>query len=235
MKKTLLILTIIAGAVSSYAQGFIVFNNLGNTRISTNAVVGGAGVGRISANDGTTANTFYFALFVSTGQNGTVGGSAGPVVGTNGTYAFNASGWAFDNPSSTAGYLGAAYGTNNGTAGQFQSTVADNNNSQQTLLASSANQTFTVIGWSANIGTTVAAVQSYLANPTFNGFVGESAVSGVITPSTGGTSATSTLFGTVAPFIPGFTLGLVTPVPEPGTMALAALSGASLLLFRRRK
>jgi len=27
----------------------------------------------------------------------------------------------------------------------------------------------------------------------------------------------------------------VAPTPEPGTMALAALGGASLLLFRRRK
>jgi len=32
-----------------------------------------------------------------------------------------------------------------------------------------------------------------------------------------------------------FTFSNVQAVPEPGTMALAALGGASLVLFRRRK
>jgi hypothetical protein len=235
MKKTLITLAVAIAAISSYAQGFVLFQNAGNTRVSTNSVVGGAGTGRISANDGTVANTFYFALFISTSQSATVGGSSNGVVGASGTYAFNAAGWAFDNPSATAGYVGPAYGTNNAAAGQFQSTVADPNNSLQTLLASSAAQTFTIIGWSANIGNSIAALQSYLANPTFNAFVGESAVSGATAPSTGGASPTVAITGTTYPAIPGFTLGLVTPVPEPGTMALAALSGASLLLFRRRK
>jgi hypothetical protein len=41
--------------------------------------------------------------------------------------------------------------------------------------------------------------------------------------------------GAASPNIPGFTLGLVTVVPEPGTLALAAIGGASLLALRRKK
>ena len=47
------------------------------------------------------------------------------------------------------------------------------------------------------------------------------------------------LFGTTASAqgtpVGGFQLVEVSTVPEPGTLALAALGGASLLLFRRKK
>ena len=232
MKKIILTLALAGSALySSHAQGWVLFNNGTTTKVQTNSVVGGVATGNTVANDGTTAGTYYYALFYSLTSN-SVAGSAAAVVGTNGTYAFNATGWTFASPS-----FGADYATNTTSVGRFNSTVADPLNNNGTQVPSGAAQYFTVIGWSANIGSTWSAVQSYLANPTFIGWVGESIVSGQITPGTGGVSTPPAIFGTGAGFITGFTLGEVTAaaVPEPGTLALAALGGASLLLFRRRK
>jgi hypothetical protein len=224
MKKTIIALSLLAAVVSSQGQGYVLFQNAGNARVSTNGVA----TGRIAANDGTVANTFYFALFTSTAQNTTVGSSSAAISGTNGTYAFNASGWTF---------APNAIGTNT-IAGQFTSTVADPNNSLQTQIPSGAAQTFVILGWSANIGSTLSALTTWYnnGNPATSGFIGESAVSGVITPSVGGVSLTAPITGTTTGLIPGFTLGqVIAPTPEPATLALAGLSGASLLLFRRRK
>jgi len=232
MKKTLLTLAIVASAAAAYAQGFVYFSNSGNTHVSTNSAVGGAAAGTLAANAGTVGTTYYFALFISS----TAPGATAAISGTSAsTYAFqNGSGWTFDNPSSTAGYLGAAYATNNGTAGQFTATDQDPANSSQTLLASGAAQYFVVVGWSANIGSTLTALASYLADPTVTGWVGQSAASGSILPGTPSGSEVAVM-GKNAPGIPGFTLGEVVPTPEPATMALAAIGGASLLLFRRKK
>lgn len=123
MKKTLAIVGALGLlAASVQAQGWVTFQagSSAATRISTNAVVGGAAAGLTAANDGTVAGTYYYALFYSTSQT-TVGGvQSGSVSGTNGTYAFNAAGWSF---ASTA--FGADYATNTGSAGRFNSMVAD--------------------------------------------------------------------------------------------------------------
>lgn len=230
MKKTLLIAAAtVALAVSTQAQGYVLFQNAGNTRISTNSVVGGAGTGRIQATDGTVANEYYFALLSSTAQNTTENGVSTAQNGAAGLYAFNAAGWSA-NP--------AAIGTNS-IAGQFASIGADPNNSGQTALTSGAAQTFVIIGWSANIGSTLSALQTWYngGNPLTAGYIGESAVSGVITPSAGGVSLAQAVMGTSSPLIPGFTLGLVSvaTTPEPGTIALAGLGGLALLGLRRKK
>jgi hypothetical protein len=234
MKKTLAILGMFGLIVAStYAQGWVIFQagSSAATRISTNSVVGGAATGLSAANDGTIAGTFYYALFYSTNQT-TVGGTqTSAISGTNGVYAFNASGWAF---ASTA--FGGAYATNTPSAGRFNSTVADPANSGGTGVPNGAAQQFLVIGWSANIGSTWLAVQSYLTGgSSLVGWVGQSAVSGAITPGSGGLSTPAGLFGGAAPSLQGFILGEVSPIPEPGTLALAALGGASLLMFRRKK
>jgi hypothetical protein len=227
MKKTLLTLAVVAAAVASQAQGFVSFSDSGNSRISTNSAVGGAQTGRIAANAGTTATTYYFALFVSS----TAPSATAAISGTSAsTYAFqNGSGWTFDNPTTTAGYIGPAYGTNGPTAGQFNSSVQDANNTSQTLLASGAAQYFVVVGWSGNIGSTLAALQAWYNNGSpvgVTGWVGQSAASGQLTPSAGGSAAALTLFGTNPGLIPGFGLGEAVPTPEPATMALAAIGGA---------
>ena len=233
MKKLIVTIALLSSAYcSSYAQGWVFFNNGTTTKVSTNSVVNGAATGTTFANAGTTATTYYYALFYSLTSN-SVAGSTSAVVGTNGTYAFNATGWSF---ASTA--FGSDYATNTTSTGRFNTEVADPANSQGTGIPSGAAQYFTVIGWSANIGNTWGNVQSYLANPGFNGWVGQSIVSGLITPGTGGLSSPPSIFGTATGLITGFTLGEVlgvSAVPEPGTLALAALGGASLLLFRRRK
>jgi len=229
MKKVILALALASGVISSaQAQGWVFFNNANNTRVSTNQVVGGAATGNMSATSGSTL--YYFALFSSTSSQ-LVGGVTNRFSGTSGTYAFSDGNWSFNNPS-----FGPDYGTN-GALGLFNSTAQDPAQSAGTQVTSGASQSFVIIGWSANIGSTLAALQSWYANPTFNGWIGESATSAFITP--GASSASLgfpvNIMGTSGGLIPGFTLGLVTPVPEPSTMALAGLGGLSMLLFRRRK
>jgi hypothetical protein len=223
MKKLIIAIGLITVAVvSSHAQGTVVFGNGNTTRVSTNSVVGGAGTAFVAAN---ATQGFYYALFATTTLTSSTASAA---VGTQGVYAFNSGGsWAF----------AGVYGTNS-AAGRLapSSPNADGSASASNIVPGAAGF-FTVIGWSANIGTTWQAVQAYLLNPTVAGWVGQSVVSGSLNTGISGSTPAIGLWGAAAPNIQGFTLGLVTPVapvPEPGTMALAALGGASLLLFRRK-
>jgi hypothetical protein len=226
MKKlivTIGILTTVAVA-SSYAQGTVVFGNATTTKISTNSGPSGVtGVGLVAPNS---TQAFYYALFYSTTQT-TVAGSTAGVIGLNGgTYAFNATGWSDGNAN--------GYSTNAG-AGRLQNSNPNTDGSYSvTGVAGGASADFVIIGWSANIGSTVTALQQYLAAPTQNGWVGESAVGGPLTTGILGSTPAIGLFGASSPNIPGFVLGEVV-VPEPGTLALCALGGASMLLFRRKK
>jgi hypothetical protein len=107
-----------------------------------------------------------------------------------------------------------------------------------------------VVGWSANLGTTFAGVGGVLSElqnwggsfaQLQNAYFGESYVGqGVLSTS----SASGTTIYAPAQTVGGFisnpssspmVLNSLQAVPEPGTMALAALGGASLLLFRRKK
>jgi hypothetical protein len=135
--------------------------------------------------------------------------------------------------------------TNSNTAGR--ATVISGNTGVTTPVGWNSGTTnyIMLVGWSANLGTTWSAASAALNSPTTLGnltttaYFGESTV-GFITPLATGTSVGSALFGTAAtaqgtPINSLLTPLYVIPVPEPGTMALAALGGASLLLFRRRK
>ena len=104
-----------------------------------------------------------------------------------------------------------------------------------------------LVGWSANLGTSWSAAQTALNTPatlaalTTPAYFGISAVGAITTLSTL-TSPGANVFGAATaqgtPINGSLNTQLylvpTTPVPEPGTMALAALGGASLLLFRRR-
>ena len=233
MKKLIAIMSIVAGVTSICgAQGYVFFVNsaAAATHISTNSAVGGIATGQTTAYT-SLANAYYYALFSSAAAT-TVGGTTGGALGTNGVYAFN------DSANWTAVGVNGGYATNY-TLGRMQPAGPLNADSSTSIANPSAGGTaqFLVIGWSGNIGTTWQNVQSYLANPTVVGWVGESLVSGVQTLGNGGSIAPSNVFGSAAPFIGGFTMGQVAPsvVPEPGTLALAALGGASLLMFRRKK
>jgi len=227
MKKVIAIAAVIAGLTySSSAQGLVNFaNNSGaGSKISTNSVVGGGQNGLATIYSGT--DLYYYALFSSASAT-TVNGSSSAIVGNTGaTYVFNDSNWAFD-----------GYATNGATrAGQVvgAASLVLPSSGVGSIAGGAAGQ-FVIVGWSANIGTTWNSVQSYLANVTSTGWVGESVVSGAITTGNGAGVSTPLIMGSASPFVTGFVLGeVVTSAPEPGTMALAALGGASLLLFRRR-
>jgi hypothetical protein len=104
--------------------------------------------------------------------------------------------------------------------------------------AAGTSGSYIIVGWSATLGITWSTVSSELADdwdnvtdPTKNYFFGVSTI-GTGTP-TASPSPADNLWNAGAP---GFALALYEiPVPEPGTLALAAFGGASLLLFRRRK
>ncbi len=220
MKKTLLTLAaVLIVSVAAQAQGLVGFYNsaAAGSKISTNSVLNGASTGLTAASGG----LYYYALFYSTTQT-TVGGSAAAVLGA-GTYALNASGWTFSGD----------YATNTATAGRVNGQQNADQSSTVTGLAGGGSADFVVIGWSANIGSTIAALQAYLANPGFVGWVGESAVSPSITVGDGVNVPTPTILS-ASGAVTGFTLGIV-PVPEPTTMALGALGALSLLGLRRRK
>jgi len=233
MKKTLVTLVLAVAAISSsYAQGWVLFNDTTTTKISTNSVTTAtAGTATQLTFAAGASTSYYYALFSSTSTQ-LIGGVTNAVIGANGTYAFNDGNWYFNNPG-----FGPDYGTNTLTAGRFNTTVSDPANSQGTQVTSGASQSFVVIGWSSNIGNTVAALMNWYNTAGhfgIDGWVGESSTSAFMAPGTGGVNPVPGLFGAGGGLIQGFTLGAVI-APEPSTIALAGLGGLSLLLFRRRK
>ena len=100
-----------------------------------------------------------------------------------------------------------------------------------------------MLGWSANMGSTWGAVSNLLNHPESDltigsEFIGASAT-GYIAP--GNANPGSILFANaptatgLAISSPNTQLFLYVPIPEPGTLALASLGGAVVLMLRRRK
>jgi hypothetical protein len=215
MKK--LLLTAIAASVAAvtYGQGTIFIYNYDNT-----GVANGAG--------GTTANPTYSAAVTSNGlifttdttaQAGTLGGTAGStLIGQDFSWALYGGATASSSALTlVASETGSDTAGDNINWGQFQGLA----------------QTYTVAGTTASStvylelyvweGTTFT---TYAAAAAGGDFVGDSGV--FANASGGGPNAPSALTG-----LPDMNLAVV--VPEPGTLALAALGGASLLMFRRKK
>ncbi len=223
MKKALIVATIVAGAYGASAQGLVNFNNSASatTKISVNSAVGGAATGLTAA----VAGSYYFALFESTTAT-TVSGSSAAVLPNStsaGSYAFSDSNWTYVTTISNLATAGRTAGS--------ASTVING-------VGGGSTAQFVVIGWSANIGTTLSSLQSFLAAPALiggsYGLAGESAVTGALKLGDGALITSPAIFG-LAPSTPGFVLGQVNPVPEPSSIALAALGGLSLLGLRRKK
>jgi len=232
MKKTILTVAVLGAVASSaFAQGFAYFaaGAANSTKISTNSVINGGAAGRTAGD-----NTYYYALFASSSQT-SVSGNALAFSGTNNTYVFNAAGWTFVGMGANTGATTGA-GTSAATSQTLNggSLYADNSLGVPGIAGGAA-ANVVAIGWSANIGSTLAAVEAWYANPTVLGWIGESRVGVGLTLGDNGLNSTPNVFGTATTQFNAFTLGEVAAVPEPGTIALAALGGASLLMFRRKK
>jgi len=213
MKKILTIAALMGAASLSFGQGTVNFSAGASTatRISTNSAPGGPSTGAIlQARD-----SYYFALFVAPSTTGT-NAPSGPYDPTLNGFQFT-------------GILG----TNSGVLGRMTGNGATDNPIVNGFpLGSTA--TFTVVGWSSNIGNTWAQAESWFA-AGFNqtGFWGNSAVATGVQMGGGATPA-GVIFGANPGQIAGFTLGM-QPAPEPTSFALAGLGAAAMMIFRRRK
>ena len=206
------------GAVGCYAQGYVFFGS-STQNISTNDLVGGIGKTHGAGN-------YYYALFWST--TGTGAGAQVGYYGNAANFAFNEAGWTFDSSAT-------AIGRSTATDGRFSAT-APNGDGSTTVpgLIGGGTYYFQVVGWSADLGTTFSQLQVSISSGLNGGYLGQSDISGPIVVGDGGLVTPSNIMAATGPGIQAFSLG-ATFIPEPGTMALAALGGASLLLFRRKK
>jgi len=228
MKKQLIIAAVALGmAASSFAQGYALFGTSGKSWVWDDFSTSG-----VSQNGGTAGANINLAFLIGAQ-------SATPLLGTTGNASGNTT--PFSNAAGTTIWNNILNDPNFGLAKNLangnivQTTV---NTSSLVLGGWSFGSTFQVqglaggnysviaIGWNAAYATPSAAAAAGAA-------VGWSSVFAyTLQPDT--STAPSTFNGS------GMTAFGVTPIapaatPEPGTMALAAIGGASLLLFRRKK
>jgi len=232
MKKQIVVITALAvTALSVFGQGYVTLNT------STHRIVDEFTTPGVMAYGATIDYALYWAPTSATdpltaigSQFGTGGtGSAGAQVATNGVTSipttFSTLNQTLTGAGFTLGLNGAtpAVGTTGAASqagyGTFQLAGTTAGNTYQ----------FIVVGWNASAGTSAITAGSYSAigwsNP-FNYITGSSA-----------SDPNGTLFVSSAGYMNQFgvaPLGTV-PTPEPATLALAGLGGASLLLFRRKK
>jgi len=229
MKKILLTGVLIAASLAlASAQGSIKFYNItASFLVSTNGTGTAAGEnGTTSGKTDQTSGDYYYAVFYDattpTSANLLTGGwTLASITGTN--YSLAAGG--------IIGPGGAAAG---GAA--IPGTIAGNS------------YYIDLVGYSASLAGTMTMTQMLDAfygvggqNWLAAGYFGIAAYSGntVVLGGAGSPPGPgSAIFGSTLPITAGWDLNGVSPttiIPEPGTLALAALGGASLLLFRRRK
>src|ERR1017187_6699904 len=206
MKKLTLIAAMSALAFGAFAQGTIVANNSGTTLFQTNGAAAGGAVG-----------SFYFALL-----------TGGEYTGSNPSTQLSSllSTWTFT----------GVIGTNTATAGRLSS-----GSGLGVTMLSQANWPV----YQTNSFIVIAVANGNVWSTA--GFFGISAVgdqtAGGTDPNTLATVPAPNIFGAAANGVGGinqiqgggFNMLAVTATPEPGTLALAALGGASLLMFRRKK
>ena len=247
MKKILTLIAISGISVAAFAQGTVNWSTPGANLIAqTNAGVFSGFVSSVGSPTGANVSTatpgggtslYYFALLTSTGLS----------VAPTALSAFNggslSTAWLSTGLLQTNG--AGANGRISPVGGAVTAALAAN-------TTAGVSQNYIMVGWSANLGTDWATVLNHLNNwATFqssivgNGFFGVGGSVGTQSLSTA--SPGTVVIGINAGQINNTTAGSgfagpmqlnllgVTPTPEPGTMALAALGGASLLLFRRRK
>ena len=237
MKKLIITAIAVSAVVSSaLSQGTVGFATgaTASNRISTNSVAGGPATGANAA----VANSFYFALFASTSQTA-INGVSTAVSGVNANYVFNNMGGG----TVTNGWILVGIGVNTASVGRFAPQTQGTSSSSQGALngdgslnvvgtSPGGTANFVSVGWSANVGSTLAAMMAAYSGGNAM-WIGQSAVGVGLPLGDGGSLAANSSMGVGTGQVGGYTLGITTP--EPGTLALAALGGASLLMFRRKK
>jgi hypothetical protein len=236
MKKAIITLSIVGALASSaFSQGFVFLSGGASaaTRISTNAAVGGV---TASGYTSATAGSFYYALFASTTQS-SINGSTAPIIGApSANYVFNnLAGWTLVGLAQNTASVGRFGAVSQGSTSAGQTALNADGSLTVSGIGGGAAANIVAVGWSGNIATTLAGLEAwYAAGYQTQGWLGQSAI-GNVTLGDGNLVNTPNAFGTSAGQLGGFIVGLTPTVPEPGTLALAALGGASLLLFRRKK
>jgi hypothetical protein len=224
--------------LGAYAQGLVNWGaiSFANMTTQTNGTVASAfapGAALTGGTQGVTAGAaanpsgFYYALLYTS----FTGSQAAQPTNSAQLTAWTSTG------------LGA---TNAPTAGRL-AVINPNQGAPVTGFTPGVTNSIMMVGWSANLGTTWAAASAVIENWAAQGF-------GIVGPAFFGTSTTGYITTTDATTVPGVSpfnanpqiyglpiqslntqLYYLSPVPEPATMALVAMGGASLLLFRRRK
>ena len=207
---TLCLMAAIGGR--SLAQGLINFNNssAASTKISIATVLGVPATGLTTG----PAGSYIFALFYST-TSSTVAGSSGPVSSPGAVFVTSDPSWTFS----------GAYAESSATPGR----VAGNAEQVVNGVGPAQSASFVILGWSANIGSTVDDIKTYIDSPFVGPFVGESSVYSY-TLGDGATVPTPSVFG--GSTIPGFVLGII--IPEPASLYLLGLGGLAWLAARRK-
>ena len=224
MKKIILTtLALSLGVVFGYSQGTVTINNTTSTFfISTNNGVS-SGVTR-----GASGNFYYTVLTTA---------YTGSAPATSLAALINSSIWTWTGVTGSQNALTAGGITaNTSQAATGWSLPATG------LYSGGPTNYYTIVGWSSVEGTSWLSVSNLIATTglTTGGYFGLSSVAFQVAGGANSLNAVS-LFGDPtliagAGLSSGFQLNIVSSaVPEPSTMALAALGGASLLLFRRRK
>jgi hypothetical protein len=220
MKKIAIILGL-AGIIStSYGQGYVTvagsFANSTNNTLLSAAYTGGQVNTGVFGNLGTTTSGQHYTLALLTTT------VASPLTALYGAGA-GVSVWTNTGPQ----------GANNTFSGRL--TINSDYATADGTAAIGTSQQWMLFAWTTSLGD-YATVMADLASGSFGstGFVGWSPV---VTGAAGAAPSALPLLiaGSGTPLLStGFTLELVQ-TPEPGTLALAALGGASLLMFRRKK
>jgi hypothetical protein len=244
MKKILTTLAASALTIGAFAQGYV---NWTGSSVSLIVQTNGAAYSSfVPAGTATLTGTQGNTLLNSSGSTAALG-YAGYY------YELLTSTTASGAPTTMSG-LSAWSDTGLGATGSatFTGRIAQTGGSSDTLVNNwpvSATQAIILVGWSANLGTSWSTVLTDLQNWSTDGspFTGANAAyfgvsafgSGVqaVASSLSGNQVIGAGTGEILNNSSGPMLlnELGVTVPEPSTLALAAIGGASLLMFRRKK
>jgi hypothetical protein len=242
MRKLLLTMLVGSGlSIAAFAQGTVEWTLVGSQLIGqTNCTVYSSFTpSGTSPNGGTVGNTagntlanntalgyqgYYYELLVSATA------STAPTVPSQLSSWSDTGLWATNGAVSNGRII---QGPAQGVAGNTQATAAN--------WAAGVTENIILVGWSANLGSSWSTVLNELQNWNNYGFANAYfGVSSVGDLASGTANPGVLVFGSGPGQINNaagnpLQLDVLTTIPEPGTMALAALGVGSMLLFRRKK